>query len=296
MLPVDNSVTGLTAGVDYITAVARDKGLHEAMWSEARKLLDDEVFAGNRIVERGWRGMTGFQAGQITVMEKRGSYVMVQLRSELAAAQWRRMMKVSDHVTRLDLQVTVELAHQEIDLGDIVYNHVKNIQADLHSSVEYSIIANTKGGTTVYTGSRQSSRFGRLYDKGAQMGKPAGKIWRYEMELKKPVADKAAGNLLNIEQPEAVVIAATVHRWFEQRGMMPVFKATDSYITMEIPKVPTDDDRTLKWMREQVSAPFRRLVDKGYASTLTEILGVEIGEFVWIQVPMDLTDSRKDDE
>jgi hypothetical protein len=50
-----------------------------------------------------------------------------------------------------------------------------------------------QSGHTLYVGSRQSSKFGRFYDKGLEQGYPPGLLLRFEAELKKDAALVAFG-------------------------------------------------------------------------------------------------------
>ncbi len=288
-----SAVTSLSAGVDYISVTAKLPELREVLWAEAEKLMMDEEFAGNKRSPMSWKGMDGWKCGAITIMEKRGQYAVCQLRGSLAAAQWRRMHKAAENVTRFDIQVTVELEYSDVELGDRVYYAIKIGGSNLTDKRKYSIIANTTGGTTVYVGARQSMQFGRLYDKSAEQGQRAGKRWRYEVELKKTAAKRAADSLAELRENEPAYIAGTVYRWFDTRGVLPVFNAETSHITMEISRKPTDVEKQLEWLRVQVGPVIRRLVDDGRRESLEEVLGVEIGEFVWKQFPLSLFESNE---
>lgn len=148
-------------------------------------------------------------------------------------------------VTRLDL--AKDARSEAIELTKIF----SAIQTGSYSgkTKTFSQISDTKGGHTIYIGSRSSERFARLYHKGAQLG--TGEDWiRFEIEMKGDVAKEAARSLVGGSYAPGQLFDGIA------KGMCVV--ASPHYIrffgrddAIGLPKIEKQVDRET-WIREQV--------------------------------------------
>jgi DNA relaxase NicK len=149
--------------------------------------------------------------------------------------------------------------------------------------LSYTQFLNSKGGATLYVGSRHSQFCGRFYDKGIESGQAAaGKILRYEVEIKKPASTKVAsvllGDILAGEASQEEITKYVFH-WFMDRGVTPLFKAVGSPYAIEIgAKLETTNERKLRWLRTQVAPTVVRLLECGLREEISAALGFYVGD------------------
>ena len=112
-----------------------------------------------------WKGYDGYQGEgfRYGMRNEEGIVILSGLR---ASEDWQEFAVKARRCTRIDLAVTVTLKEKDTGLASRLYRSgVERNDANL-GYVERSI-----GGSTLYLGSRTSERYGRLYDKGAHLGK-----------------------------------------------------------------------------------------------------------------------------
>lgn len=176
--------------------------------------------------------------------------------------------------TRCDLALTILYDH-ELDRVDEWPTRAEPNPINLSM-----ITGNGPGGGTLYVGKRGSEQFGRIYDKGDQLGTvPPRVYWRWEVEYKRGSATNVVDMLLSLPEPErrAHWISDQVCGWFHERGILfPSFDPTDlQYPMVKFASVVTSDQTTIKWLTEQVRPALRRLDRNGKLSHALAALGVD---------------------
>lgn len=212
-------------------------------------------FSGTRIDGAGWG--------------TRGDEGIVMLSGPVCNRVWPAVAPLRKKCTRIDLAVTVSVETTDDSVAELAYNGVKN--DPMRNS---SLIRNSSGGSTCYVGSRTSQYFGRLYDKGSEQGGEHGKIWRYEVEVKKPSSEAIITSVL-AHSPTEQWIAGYVWTWFEQRGIVPIFTADKIDQTVETEVIVTSVDRQLLWLNTQVKPTIERLVKNGFGLDVAKALGIK---------------------
>jgi DNA relaxase NicK len=115
------------------------------------------------------------------------------------------------------------------------------------------LIQSEDRGDTLYVGSRASDQLGRLYDKGRQSGEDAYKdCWRWEVQYRRGPAMSVVRALLQTEC-EASAIAATVARWFTDRGVSAGYHTSGQPLLATGVRIVPDDERWLAWARRCVA-------------------------------------------
>lgn len=281
-----STVVGVS--VDWVTVTTQDegKGLN---WYELFLAHKKKFDKGKPLVHQ-WSNpwYSGARCeGLIWAQSEQLGYIMIA-QGPPAGDLHRRLIPAASNVSRIDVQVTVELAKPWTRLAKQVYEHSLETKR-----LKTSWIQNSRSGQTVYIGSRNSDQFGRVYDKGVQagVGKDPGTFWRYEVELKKPRSMVFAESLMSIEEPgksEAEEIQSFVHKWFYSRGVKPVFNAKSGRLIAEVGRRVTSKEQKLTWLRTQVRPTFQRLMAEGHGKDAMVAVGIDpyqLGSFDTLQFP-----------
>jgi len=194
---------------------------------------------------------------------------------------WREIAPKRDKCTRVDLAVTHRLESPSKGLAAHLYTQVQE-----NPGRRSSLILNSKGGSTLYVGSRTSQFFGRVYDKGAEEECEAGIFWRWELECKKPVAEPFVARLLDCEDVSRETMAQVWH-WFESRGITPLWQVTNAYNAIEIGISVTTSEKQLTWLKEQVRPTVGRLILAGFEGEAREALGLPLTSYFSQNTPKE---------
>ncbi len=180
-------------------------------------------------------------------------------------------------VTRCDLQVTVLHKAQTPAIRDILDELPI---AEHHFSAIVPL--NLEGGT-LYVGHRSSDIFGRLYDKGAQLGDniPPRQLWRYEVEYKRKPAQQMAASLWGPDRTadeRRSIILTNVEAFFRERGLPVPFAAPcdGHHSVIRFATRQQDAEKTLRWLTQQVQPAIMRLSLAGKAEQVSEALGLTV--------------------
>jgi hypothetical protein len=268
----------LDASTDWLTLTTRTYRDTELL----RKLA--AVYIGQGRTTHPWRFL-GYLGRRIHYPDGRGGLAFAERdQGTLGVLQvWGAMTDVvgrrmADHrlrASRVDLAVTV--------LHDEPQAPVCELIPDLRKTGENvsCIVPISEEGGTLYVGDRGSDQFGRLYDKGSQLGDeiPARLLWRYEVEYKRACAQDAAERMFYTHQTSDVRRQMIVHNvgGFFRHHQIPVEIPEYSDSVCGLIRYATrvqDDARTIKWLSEQVRPAIFRLVLNGQAQRVWDALGV----------------------
>lgn len=261
-----------SAGVDWITASAQ-KGstrwnMQEYADHERRRLMDIEepIKMGYRQGYYGW-GCEGFFHGN----REGGSIIIAS--GAVAHNVFRSVTNVADHISRLDLQVTVNTEKDRPHLGVQAYSALCSNSPSKVRVKNVQIIKSSPQGETCNIGKRRSDTYGRIYDKAteAKLGEPRS-LWRYEVEYKRVPANHMASCLLRAEAPEAMA-RGVVHAWYDARGVVPIFTPDPLFCTQK--PAPSPPSRNLlTWFEESLSITIARAVGRYGLEQVLESLGL----------------------
>lgn len=249
-----------SAGVDWITATAQKGSTRWEMETFARSQRERLMDSGESI-KQGYRlGYYGWQAEHFFHGQREGGSIIVAS-GAVAHSIHKSVAAVADNVSRLDLQVTVSTpidrpnlaaqAHEVIRSGSPAKVRMKNV----------SYTNTSPQGDTCNIGKRSSDSYGRLYDKAAESGIGAARSrWRYEIELKRSLANSASATLRRFESSQAVALSL-VHRWFETRGVAPIFPP-DEFSCPHEPSPSSTKRNVLIWFEESLSVTVAKAVKR----------------------------------
>jgi hypothetical protein len=185
-------------------------------------VVEDEVNAGNEAKPFTWRGYKGYKAGRAS-WAANDDYAICSLESDLADRWHRSVAALADNVSRIDLQVTAISGEYTTDdyalrawemLGETGYR--------VNSRRGYQLIQNSRGGSTLYVGSRRSSTYLRLYDKSVESPGYELGTWRFEAELKEGRAKEAMAVARDVGWSPTLT-AGAVYQHFALAGMASPF-------------------------------------------------------------------------
>lgn len=206
-----------------------------------------------------------------------GCHGILQAWGDMSACMGRAISKTNFKATRVDLAVTV--------LYGTIQRSIAELMPELNAAAHnYSAVIpmNAEGGT-LYIGSRASEAFGRMYDKGAQIkgDVPLRRLWRYEVEYKRHLAEQAAEDVwykrMTVDQMRDYVLG-NVERFFRQHGVPTPFTVSDAKKPSLVRYATRieDNQKTIKWLTEQVQPALVKLIAKGKYAELCNALGIGV--------------------
>jgi hypothetical protein len=256
-------IEAIETGIDWVTLTCKQTDHNQPQFARAAwQAQTVQRRATKELLQPwSWRGYEGWRVTGLSYGKRKDGDIVVAS-GATANRYWRLFHKYSTNVSRLDLQVTTQLQRP---YGDMVWNYYADIKtADLRLA---TIIENTRGGQTLYIGSRKSDQFGRVYDKGIESGLTVtpGLLWRYEVEYKGQRAKQMSNKLFILacrRRKTHDVITSTVYNWFDERGAEPIFPPDpDSQaVVVQLTAVDATAERQLRWLRVQVSPTVDKLL------------------------------------
>jgi len=261
-------------GCDWITLTTPKDDAGFALYDIANRYWDN---TGAQAVDWSNKWYTGRSGNGLSWGIGQNGYVLISS-GEAVPSVWIDGILTRSRVTRLDLQVTVKLPVADPGLPAKWYDAV--VEQGLHKRRMYGIIKNSKGGQTLYAGSRNSDQYGRFYDKGVESkrGRP-GTVYRYEIELKKPRSGTFAAaiveDLIDGTFP-AKDVAFYIYNWWVERGVTPLFSPTNGRnIVTFATRLETDTEKKLHWIRTQVAPTVSKLLDRVGKDDVYAALGID---------------------
>lgn len=178
------------------------------------------------------------------------------------------------HISRMDYAVTVLFANGIPSVKDWII-----AGADVPSRRVVRVIPDGNEGGTLYVGSRGSDKFGRIYDKGAQLGTIPGRLyWRWEVEYKGECARAAFANYSECQGPEKrrQLVAGEVTGFFREQGVpTPLIQdvSWDRTMIRYATRVRCSNT-TIQWLQQQVQPALRNLQGAGRLGDALDALGI----------------------
>lgn len=270
--------------IDWITATAKPKSEgFSALYKFAKGFVEDRAKQYGALIDTwsfyGYQGFIIRENGHLAYGERTEQGNLIQAGGDMASQSWQDIAGVADNITRFDICVDVLLNQDDTTIARVCYDWVKQSKVGVRNRKYGLIQGNT--GDTLYVGSRQSTQFGRVYDKSGQMGLAAGRIWRYELELKGKPAWQMASVLLEKcgraeDDPKSLgkAIVNTVYHWFSDRMVEPLFEHNGKGIAVSTVRATTALDQKLTWLRKQVRPSVLALISRGYEQEVIDALGL----------------------
>lgn len=267
-------------GVDYLTVVGHSDEAVDAMRTIAFSLIEVEQSAGAFSRPLGFAGYEGFQTGSVYYGERPDGCV-VRIGGHLAAAHYKRLLEVSDNVTRIDLQSTCQL---DGDVSKFIRHQFathRRYSNRFKKAPRPSLFIGRDDSCTMYSGSRSSDRYGRIYDKGVESGLSQWQnCVRFEVEFKGKRARRIAHGLSE-GIIDLLVLSHTVWQFFAERGLLmrleSIFSTSLDFLKSSLVRAKRlDCDRLLAWIHKSVRPSISRLKSRGFSGRLSLALGLSL--------------------
>jgi len=183
--------------------------------------------------------------------------------------------------TRIDVCVDIALnTAREAWLSDLYDD--ENFRRINDKAGRKITLIKSQTGHTLYVGSRESGRFGRIYDKSLAYGSELGNIFRFELETKKQVAPAVFRALFpsNVGIPPVWdgyktrcknVVAGQFFKW----GLLLDLKEVNHKYIKADTQV-SNDFTTLEWLSRTVAPVYAKLKAKGLQSEFFEAVGLPV--------------------
>ncbi len=266
------------AGVDYYTGTTRNERSGMAWLDIWNKYKVDHLKRGNKVTTFKRHSYDCMTVGGLTWGYSGDVGYLMTGSSDDAHLTWQKVLPLANNVTRLDLQYTFE-ADRSFGEGGIgilqeLYNSI--LKTEHPTKRHYHCHANSEGGETLYTGSRNSDQFGRMYNKSVEASLDKQNIFRLEVEFKKPRSQVVFNRFyhevkMGLANPETV--RDIVLSWFAIRGI----NVTDIFRTItpvQVSAVINTDEKKIKWLRTSVSPTLYDLTDRGKLREVAMALGL----------------------
>lgn len=269
----------VSVAVDWITITASDEKRRLEILNRFLRLKEALLLMHELPKSWSFRGYSGFSIGSARWGTRDDSDILI-LSGEDCQAFWRIFAGWATNCSRLDLAVTARTTRCYPRLLDTYISMLREgDSAMLKRTVKVARCDGT--GKTLYVNSRNTDQFGRIYDKGAQLGLPLDihRLWRYEIELKNERAHKTIKQLLSTELEESwpQSICSTVWEWFNQRELPPIFSRQSGLgLDLELHASITSVSQKLNWLTRGVSPTIKTLIDAGYKNEVINALGLDL--------------------
>jgi hypothetical protein len=260
-------------GIDYLTCVADNSETGESeLRTTAYRVIDYARRNGWRVTPATNMGLNGWATDGLVVVSN-WAKTIVRVSGEDAQNSWRGWQSLAHRVTRIDCQVSVTLDEPLPGAFLSAYYQTQTPRGGKGRPAKARVILNSRGGDTLYLGSRQSDLYGRFYDKGVESKSALpGLYFRYETETKGNLVAPVLTALART-QSEKDWIAGYVARFFASRRLDTL---ETSAIPLENARVPaaTSVDQSLLWLKTQVAPTVARLVRGGHIAAVYRALGL----------------------
>jgi len=140
-------------------------------------------------------------------------------------------------------------------------------------------------GDTLYIGSRESGRYGRIYDKSAHYGVGLGYVYRFEVETKKQVAPAVFKRIFPEREDSTYAwdsfsdrVRGIIQTQFRTWGLDLRLQSKNLEKIKAEARVSTLDTQ-LEWLSRSVAPMVERLTKAGHQTQMFEALGLPMVTF-----------------
>lgn len=281
-------LTCLSAGIDYVTATGTP-GIRERILSGLVrtwfKKREGEGHHGKQWSFNGYSGETidGLSYGQ------RYDSSIVRVSGELARERGATVLRLSTHVSRLDVQITLQDDVQVCSWAKRAQDQAWDDGRVKSGMTKTTLSQSTPDGTMYTLGSRISERYYRIYDKTAESKGlwPPG-CWRWEIEYKGNRATRVAAHIA-ADAWSAEACRSVVDSAFSDYGIELPYDRMPRNWKDRSPREETDDEKRLEWLSSTIRPAVQRLRESIDHVTILEALGLDDVDLV----TGELTDERQ---
>lgn len=263
----------ISSGIDWLTCSVPRSIDDAQLFAASGKLLSEEEARGNRRKEWKRGDLRGHICGSV-VQAVSPTHVVVSVSGGRSHEAAPVLLPLSTHVSRLDLEVTAStVGNEPYALADVAYEASEQ-RTHGGRPLSRTIFHSKTGGHTCYLGRRSSDLFGRVYDKGVEqeVAQP-GTMWRWEIELKRDLAQLTARELALVGFTSAAA-AELVFGQMTAWGVPHPIGPENAPLRKGQDQERNTVSRTLAWLERGVRPSIRYLVDAGHLEDVLRALGL----------------------
>lgn len=262
----------ICCGLDWLTCTSKWRGVGCPLEDYGKWLLTQECAADGQISAARRLGYVGHRTGS-AFLGRRPDGVMVQISGPRCAPLADEAIRLSDNVSRIDLQVTVWTEGELPNLANWTYRRMTENRPKGPAAGALTLITNWPDGGTLGINRRCSEAYGRLYDKSeeAHLGEPRT-VWRYELELKGTKARRLAKQLRE-HGTHPTHVNKLVHAFYTSKGVRPAFSPATSRCDYG-PSIATPTRDVLTWFRKSLSKTISAAIHAHGRDVVLDALGL----------------------
>lgn len=269
-------VEAIYGGVDYLTCTLPAGCPNLEQWAltcvHVIKQIAEDGYEVEAFTRNGYRGLGA--GGSFCGTRDDGAYL--QLAGHYAGDLLDSIARDDLHISRLDLQATVKYRTYAPGVGAAVYKSAVDANGAINPARRRRIwyMAGNDGGYTCYIGSPTSEQRAKLYNKAVQSEKVEyERCWRWEVTGKNDYATAWYRQVVAERDQRPMLCARMVASWFSLRGAPPSWAAFTPLITLPLIKeVPSDAEKKIRWLREQVRPAVLWLTARGFERAVLDAL------------------------
>lgn len=270
------SIDNVFCGVDWISATLGREEIDNELWlNDCLKVLSMIQREGNAYRARKLLGFDGWECGGCFIGSNDTMHY-AQFAGHHADTAYIFMEHPKVHISRIDLQVTVQYSEELPKEGRLQYAYAVRHNKTLpeYRRRKVNLFAGSDGADTVYIGAPSSNTRARIYNKQLQSGDPRyDRAWRYEVVYRNEYALPVFRQLTNSVSTATTIIIPEVVSYFLTRGITVRGMGAWGGAAIPLPKAtPSDVERKLKWLANQVVPTIRKLCQLGYAIEVGDLL------------------------
>jgi hypothetical protein len=274
------TVDTVWTGVDWISATLGREELDDQVWLfDAIHALEQVALAGNKYTRRHLLGFDGWESGGCFVGSNEKRHY-AQFVGKYANDAYTYVDHPKVHISRIDLQVTVQYSEELLKEGKAIYAKSVRFNQGLpeHKRRKINIFIGSDGGDTVYLGAPSSDTRARIYNKQRQSQMAQyDRSWRYEVVYKNDYALPVFRRIISEADEASGFILSEVSAYLRNRGVQIRGLGIGGDNPLSPPKSPPSDvERKLRWIRNQVVPTIRTLAELGYAEELMDAISEAI--------------------
>lgn len=260
--PVGDSLTrAWTAGIDWVTYIARDKHAQARLSAMYHELVREFVDRSAKKKPFRCGGYQGCRIGALSLGQL-GHSSMLQLSGEVAAKAATRLVSLGGQPTRLDVQMTLSLPTSQPLLYERFLSPSTRTTTPCPS--RRPLIGwrmDTRGLALGTVGDRTKCRYLRVYDKGVESNlAPVGHLWRLELEAKKSLAPALWSDWQRAKDQEQWCYDTLSEQWRRSHVRWPLTESTRGVRGVVGSKAkPSDAANLARWARTSVAPALERL-------------------------------------
>lgn len=271
---MSNEVITSKGQLDWLTVTSVSGSMTDELKELKNAIVEDHL--PSDAIGDGWKGLgySGYNYGPLKFGRRKGDEAILIISGPLADAVGETYSIPHDRVTRVDFQVTIRLDPRNPHYASAIRNRLLNLPESANSGKILTYISSNTGDTLNF-GKRSKKKFLRLYDKSKDIeGAERGEIWRYEVELKKDLAQSAMA-MFNASNSRHEFIAEQVFAAFDRVGAKPPYKIDGKAVAIEVAQKVTTVDGKLGWISRCVAPVVSQLMLLGYEEEVLSSLSLK---------------------